>query len=138
MGTVAVHVNDPDGFDVYCGRPIRSHADARVRAGSRYANRYKVGVDGSLRDCLEFYLLWLDETVEGRIVLGLVHELRGGRLGCWCAKKGVQLTASDPLICHCQLLAGLAEGTHDFSAFASRLQQPPSLFDDSVWTGEGS
>jgi hypothetical protein len=41
-------------------------------------------------------------------LLADLRELKGKTLACWCAPRG-GLTADDPLICHGQVLARLAD-----------------------------
>jgi|SRR5947209_9495594 len=94
-----VHVNR-DPFEIYVGRRMRG------RAGSPYANPYRIGPDGSRDDVLQRYARYILEFRTD--LLDGVGELRDHVLGCWCAPKG-GLTADDPLVCHGQILAKLAE-----------------------------
>jgi len=64
--------------DVYIGRP------------SKWGNPFKVGRDGTRDECIRKYRSWLPGS--GRLID--IGDLRGKRLGCWCA----------PLACHGDVL----------------------------------
>jgi hypothetical protein len=89
------HLNDPDFADVvYVGRAMHRggwHLDA-----SPFANQFRPGKDGTRDEVMEMYRDWLSGRPE---LLARVPELRGKRLGCWCA----------PLPCHAEILAELAD-----------------------------
>jgi hypothetical protein len=123
--TLVVHVRDPEGFTEYIGRGMRTNADPRVRARSPWANPWKVGQivadcsDGrpvalDLPEVLRRYELITLPGIRERFgdawFAEALAQLAGQRLGCWCADIGTQLTADDPLRCHGQLLARLADG----------------------------
>ena len=92
MSTTVVHVNDPDGFDVYIGR-----ANARRRlAASPFANPFREGRDGSRDEVIEKYRQWILTQPD---LLARLSELEGQRLGCWCA----------PAPCHGHVLVDLIE-----------------------------
>lgn len=75
--TRVVHVNDPDGYDIYIGR-------ANPRRGlkaSIWANPYKIGKDGTRDECIAKYR----EHITGRLdLIFRLEELQGKRLACWC------------------------------------------------------
>lgn len=81
MITTVVHRRDP--HDVYIGRP------------SKWGNPFVIGKDGDRQAVIEKYDKWIREQP----LLADIHELKGKRLGCWCA----------PLPCHGDVLAYLAE-----------------------------
>ncbi|MBO0849946.1 MAG: DUF4326 domain-containing protein [Pseudonocardia sp.] len=66
------------------------------RVGPHPASPYRPGADGSREQVIEKYKAWLLEQPH---LLARLPELRGRRLGCWCA----------PLPCHAQVLAELAD-----------------------------
>lgn len=101
MPTTVVHVNDPAGFDVYIGRAVRR----RGIPASKWGNPYPLAM-GTREQVIEAYRRHLMVSPE---LLAALPELRGLRLGCWCAPKGVALSASDPPVCHGQVLAALAD-----------------------------
>ena len=70
-------------YDVYCGRP------------SKWGNCFEIGKDGNRKQVIEKYRKWLAHNPE---LLKDIKELKGKVLGCWCA----------PLLCHCEVLAELA------------------------------
>ena len=72
-----------EGFDVYVGRP------------SKWGNPFVIGKDGSRAEVLAKFERWLRENAA---LMSQIHELRGKRLGCFCA----------PLDCHADILARLA------------------------------
>ena len=70
-------------YDIYCGRP------------SKWQNPFHIGKDGTRKEVIEKYRKWLAHNSE---LLKDIGELKGKVLGCWC----------DPLPCHCEILAELA------------------------------
>jgi hypothetical protein len=80
--TTVVHCKR-DEYDVYIGRP------------SKWGNPFVVGRDGDRETVIEKYRTWIMGQDE---LLAELHELRGKRLGCWCA----------PQACHGDVLAELA------------------------------
>lgn len=93
--TTVVH-NLHDEFDVYIGREV----PAVDRAASKWGNPFVLEEDTDQeRDrVLGIYRDWLLEQPE---LLADLHELKGQRLGCWCAPKR----------CHGDVLAELADAT---------------------------
>ena len=91
--TTVVHVNDPDGFDEYIGRPMPRH---RLKA-SVFANPYVIGRDGDRDAVIARYREYLRQCPE---LVEKAKALRGKRLGCWCA----------PNACHGDILAAIADG----------------------------
>lgn len=71
-------------YDVYIGRP------------SKWGNPFVIGQDGDRARVIELYRRFLLKSPE---LLKSLHELRGKRLGCYCA----------PLPCHGDVLAEFAE-----------------------------
>jgi hypothetical protein len=120
--TLVVHVRDPEGFDEYIGRGVRTARDQRCRIRSLWANPWKVGqlvTVGGVSSALDldavlrrYELATLpdirDELGPDGWLLAL-SDLAGRRLGCWCADIGQPLSADDPLRCHGQILAKLAD-----------------------------
>ena len=76
-------------FDVYVGRP------------SKWGNPFRIGKDGSRKECIEKYREWLERSQSQRAqeLRWALPELRGKVLGCWCAPKS----------CHGDVLAELSE-----------------------------
>jgi hypothetical protein len=63
---------------VYVGRRI-----TRIGlAGSKWANPFKIGLDGTRAEGIEKYRAWLLEQPE---LMAALPELRGKDLACWCA-----------------------------------------------------
>lgn len=110
MTTTVVHVNDPAGFDLYCGRAVRRAKNPAAHVASPWANPFLVGDDGPLAAIVAFDRRLRSDHPEGTWMREHLHELRGLRLACWCAPVGTVLTADDPLVCHCQVLAAWADG----------------------------
>lgn len=81
-----------DEFDVYIGRGNRRYGLSR----SDWANPYHIGVDGSRDEVIAKYRAYVLSHPD---LLARLPELRGKRLGCWCA----------PLACHGDVLAELAD-----------------------------
>lgn len=120
--TLVVHVNDPDGFDVYIGRAARRAKEPRAWVSSPWANPFRVGsrfpggdVHGPVmtrEDSVECFEHYLDEGLPpfDGVTAEELAELAGKRLGCWCAQPGQPLTADDlPWVCHGQPLARAAD-----------------------------
>ena len=93
MKTTVVH-NQHDVFDVYIGRAV---PELEVE-GRKWGNPVVLEDDSDAeRDrVLAVYRAWIVEQPE---LMAALEELRGKRLGCWCA----------PLSCHGDVLAELAD-----------------------------
>jgi len=87
MKTTVVHKRNR--HDVYIGRP------------SKWGNPFAIGRDGDRDEVIAKYRLWI---VRQPALLAALPELRGLRLGCFCA----------PLACHGHVLAELADAVDDF------------------------
>lgn len=75
--TSVVHVRD--GCDVYIGRAMPG------RAGSTFANPFRIGPDGTRRDVILKYKAWALKRLAKEPALQVALEaLRGQTLGCWC------------------------------------------------------
>jgi hypothetical protein len=70
-------------YDVYIGRP------------SKWGNPFVIGKDGGRREVIHKYEVWLRQQPT---LMSALPELKGQRLGCWCA----------PQFCHGHVLARLA------------------------------
>jgi len=82
-------------FDVYIGRPGKWGNPVAIRAGVTRA------------DALEGFRAYLRGRPD--LVADCIRELAGKVLGCWCGGMGI-LTADEPVICHGQILARIADG----------------------------
>ena len=83
MPTTVVHRRDP--HDVYIGRP------------SRFANPFLIGPDGTREDVIEKFREYV--LAQPSMLKIIRRQLRGKRLGCWCAPKP----------CHGDVLAEIAD-----------------------------
>ena len=82
---INIKTTPSDEWDVYIGRAMPRHKDPRVRAGSVFANPFKIGRDGTRAAVLVQYRIWLDELfAKNPRAIEQLRELRGKRLGCWC------------------------------------------------------
>jgi Domain of unknown function (DUF4326) len=89
------HRDDPDFADVvYVGRAL--YRGAWRLAASPLANPYRPGPDGTRAQVIAAYREYLLGRPDLR---ALLPQLRGRRLGCWCA----------PLPCHADVIAELAD-----------------------------
>jgi hypothetical protein len=89
------HRDDPAFADVvYVGRAI--HRGGWNLPGSPFASPFRPGPDGSRPEVLAKYRAWIMRRPD---LLERLPELRGRRLGCWCA----------PQPCHADVLAELAD-----------------------------
>jgi hypothetical protein len=78
-----------DPSNVYIGRKAVVFIGGRryPPADSQWANPFKVGRDGTRREVIDKYRIHLTgllSTEEGSAAL---EQLRGRRLGCWCAPE---------------------------------------------------
>jgi hypothetical protein len=67
-------------FDVYIGRANRRYG----LPTSKWANPFRIGPDGTREEVLCKYRHWLFDQPG---LMADLNELRGKRLGCWCAPK---------------------------------------------------
>jgi Domain of unknown function (DUF4326) len=89
------HRDDADFADVaYVGRAM--HRGGWHLAASPLANPFRLGADGDRDEIVAMYRGYLLGRPD---LLVLLPELRGRRLGCWCA----------PLSCHADVIAELAD-----------------------------
>lgn len=72
------------GYDVYIGR------------GSKWGNPFVIGKDGNRATVIRKYREWIMAQPQ---LLNSLHELKGKRLGCFCAPKA----------CHGDVLKELAD-----------------------------
>lgn len=97
MPTLVVNRRIED-YDVYIGRPSKwGNPFSHVR--SHFARETTRTRD----EAVEKYAAWIQTQPQ---LLSSLHELRGKRLGCWCA----------PNRCHGEILADLADALPDIPA----------------------
>jgi Domain of unknown function (DUF4326) len=109
---IIVHVNDPDGWDLYIGRATPRARNPNAHHQSIWHNQYRIGAhlpDGTTLNregSLTTFGHWLDTSTEPRAqhLRRHLHALAGKRLACWCTKPGRPLHIHDPLTCHGQVL----------------------------------
>lgn len=80
-----------ESFDVYIGRP------------SKWGNPFVIGPHGTREQVIELYREWINQTGRAYLRECARKELRGKRLGCYCA----------PLACHGDVLAEIANELND-------------------------
>lgn len=103
--TRVVHVRrDPD-FDVYIGRPMPRFPELRATGwGNPFtAKNLPEGYDNAV----DAHRDWIQTQPQ---LLARLPELRGKRLGCWCAPKGGLPGNLHGITCHGEILAALADG----------------------------
>lgn len=71
---------------VYVGRP------------SMWGNPFRIGKDGTRREVVEAYEVWIHEEEQTWLRVAARKALAGRDLVCWCA----------PLACHAEVLAEVA------------------------------
>lgn len=96
--TRVVHVRRAPHFDIYIGRPMGG------QPGQGWGNPFKIGRDGTREEVIEQYRAWI---LNQPALLARLPELRGKVLGCWCKPSA---GFNGRLLCHGQVLAGLADG----------------------------
>ena len=95
MVNLKAHRDDPGFADVvYVGRAM--HRGGWHLPASPLASPFRPGPDGSREDVVAKYREYLLRRAD---LLALPPELRGRRLGCWCA----------PEPCHAAIIAELAD-----------------------------
>lgn len=80
-----------EACDVFIGRP------------SKFGNPFKIGRDGTREEVIEKYEAFIRGQLRNPKVRQSIRELRGKRLGCYCA----------PEACHGDVLAKLAKELTD-------------------------
>lgn len=99
--TRVVSIRSGEPYDVYIGRANWSRRLPR----SMWMNPYRIGRHGTRDEVIEKYR---QHVLSAPDLLGALTDLRGKVLACWCSPEG-GITASDPLVCHGQVLAELAD-----------------------------
>ncbi len=99
VSTTVVH-NLHGEFDVYIGREVPEHG----LSASKWGNPFVLEDDGDAeRDrSISAYREWVTKQPE---LMASLDELRGQRLGCWCAPKR----------CHGDVLVELIEASGDLN-----------------------
>lgn len=72
--------------------------DVRIDRKTKWGNPFVIGKDGTREEVIRQYELYITEQ---RHLMDALPELKGKRLGCWCA----------PAACHGDVLAKLADRT---------------------------
>lgn len=104
--TTVHHVNrDPD-FDVYIGRHVWNRPDLKPLG---WGNPY-TGKDVYGENAVQAYRRWIQTQPQ---LLARLQELKGRRLGCWCAPKGGLPGNLNGRTCHGEILAALADALPD-------------------------
>lgn len=70
--------------------------DVRIDRKTKWGNPFVVGKDGTREEVIKMYE---DYILEQKHLMTALNELKGKRLGCWCA----------PAACHGDVLARLAD-----------------------------
>jgi hypothetical protein len=112
MPTTVVHCRK-EKFDIYIGRSCQEFP------ASKWANPFKIGIDGSRHEVLLKYERWVQTQPH---LMAAMDEIRDKVLGCWC----------HPRPCHGQILARLTDGEKSVYGQHKPASPPPpaSLFDD--------
>lgn len=87
MSTKVVNIHRREPYDIYIGRP------------SRWGNPFPLSDFPSREACLERFKSWLLSSIHGKLLLADLEQLRGKRLGCFCA----------PDLCHGDIYIQLLE-----------------------------
>jgi hypothetical protein len=74
----------------------RDAFDVRIDRSTKWGNPFRIGPDGDRAAVIEKYRAWIVGRPD---LMAALPELRGKRLGCWCA----------PMACHGDVLADLVE-----------------------------
>lgn len=85
------------GYDVYIGRAGHGH-------DGYFGNPFPLESEAKREECLEKYRVWFMQRIDSDAAFkARVEELRGKRLGCFCAPK----------LCHGDVIADYLEGRSD-------------------------
>jgi hypothetical protein len=92
----------------------------KVDRTTKWGNPFKVGEDGTARDCVELFAIMLQRGLlltakatpelqikSYEVVNACLHELRGKNLACWCKPDAP---------CHADVLLALANRDHSSDA----------------------
>lgn len=83
-------------FDIYIGR-----WNPKFPINSKWANPFRIGRDGNRKEVIRKYEEYINNKPE---LLKSIDELRGKRLGCYCA----------PQACHGDYLANLVNEWYEY------------------------
>jgi hypothetical protein len=113
MTTTVVHINHPDGFDLYIGRATPRARNTAAWVESPWANPFPLSQGGRPAALDRFHrglrkgdltpadFAWMREHLP---------DLADLRLACWCAQpQTLVLTSAQPWVCHGQILAWYTE-----------------------------
>jgi hypothetical protein len=78
------HLQELPPGAVYIGRAVPRHPKAWVHVGSKWANEFKIGRDGTRDEVIAKYRTWICDQPD---LLAALDELEGHDLVCWCAPK---------------------------------------------------
>lgn len=81
-----------ESYNVYVGRG----RCPQTGSWGEWGNPFIVGIHGTREECVEAYRLYL--SVNPQLINKIKGELKGKRLGCWCAPKS----------CHGDVIAEIA------------------------------
>jgi hypothetical protein len=83
-------------------RPVnmrKSEFDVRIDRATKWGNPFRIGVHGTREEVVARYRVYISAPAQVHLRRAIKKELKGKRLGCWCA----------PLPCHGDILAELAD-----------------------------
>jgi len=97
--TKVVNVKKKD-FDVYVGRAVPTYYDARIQAGSEFANPFSINDRVTRDQAIEQYREHIISKLKKNPKLrNRLMQMEGKKLGCWCS----------PRRCHGDVLVELIE-----------------------------
>ena len=107
--TTVVHVNDPDGFDIYIGRAMPQAKNPRCHVQSQWANPFTVARYGREDSLAMYERAWrLHLTGPGaEFWCRALRNLEGKRIACWCKRKDREVP------CHGDILVKLLKELED-------------------------
>lgn len=96
-----------DKNNIYIGRRGILVIDERrfPEENSPWANPYKVGKDGDLKEVLKKYKIYIKEKISNKEVN--LNELFGKNLYCWCVEKPTKYNKNKNCVCHGEILLNL-------------------------------
>lgn len=114
--TKIINIKSGAKYDIYCGRINKTYNLPQ----SKWANPFVIGKDGTRKEVIEKYRLYINSCPDLLISL---KELKDKILSCWCI----------PEKCHCEILKELAESKYISNWFSNMTQMENPLIYQGIY-----